>query len=250
MHRVLRLFPWFAVVGFACVGHAAVDAYLKIDGVDGEVTDSKHPKWIQVLSFNQGATSPSATTGRPSFSGFCLLKLTDGSSPVLEQSCARGKYFPAATLELISADAGRARYYQIILSNVVVTGVSASGAAGVDKPAESVCLGFSQIRWTYTEFDATGSPKNDVKAWWDTALNLGGNNVTPVLRVTGTQVSSNSLQLSWPALAGKTYNILSSPVVTGQYQLVQSILAPGDGPMSLPLPMTGNANFFRVQEAP
>jgi len=250
MPRAFKTFWLFIAVGLTCDGQAAVDAYLKIAGIDGEVTEAKHPKWIQVFSISQGAASPSATTSRPSLSELCLLKPVDTSTPVLGQSCAQGKSFPAATLELITVDTTRARFYQIMLSNVVIRSVSGSAAAGGDKPVENVCLGFSQIRWIYTEFDASGSPKNDITAWWDVALNLGGNNVSPVLRVTGTQVSSDSLQLAWPARSGKTYNILASPVVTGTYRLLQSVPAPSDGPISLAMPIMGNANFFRVEETP
>ena len=30
------------------------DFYLKLDGIDGECTDSKHTKWIEVLSYSTG----------------------------------------------------------------------------------------------------------------------------------------------------------------------------------------------------
>jgi len=236
----------------ALTGHAAFDAYLKIEGVDGEATDSKHAKWIEVQSFTHGGTGPAAATGKPSFSGLCFTKFTDKASPALDQSCAQGKSFPSATLELITSDAARVRFYQIILSNVVVTSVSASGAANdaPTKPSESVCLNFAQIFWTYTELDATGLPKNDIKAWWDTALNLGGNNVHPVLRVAGAQLDAANFRLNWPVQAGKTYNILGSAVVTGSYQPVQTFTADSDGVMSQTLPIAGGAKFFIVQEVP
>ena len=32
----------------------AVDMFLKIDGVDGESTDSAHDKWIEILSYSHG----------------------------------------------------------------------------------------------------------------------------------------------------------------------------------------------------
>ncbi len=239
----------FATLAGAFAGQAAVDAYLKIEGVEGEATDSNHINWIPILSFSHGTASASAT-GRPSLSDLCFLKFADRSSPVLEQSCAKGRVFPSATLELITTDASRARFYQILLSNVVVASVSASGSTGDVRPLESVCLGFSQIYWTYTEFDAAGSPKDNIKAWWDLALNIGGNNVNPVLRVAGSQVGADSLQLSWSALAGRTYQILGGGLVTGPYQVVQSVTSSQDGPMSQTLPVSGAARFFILQEAP
>ena len=44
----------------------AFDAFLKIDGIPGESTDSKHKDWIEVLSYSTGITQPtsgSASTG-------------------------------------------------------------------------------------------------------------------------------------------------------------------------------------------
>jgi type VI protein secretion system component Hcp len=71
---------------------------------------------------------------------------TDKASPVLEQKCAQGVVFPSAQLELITTDANRLRFYQITLSNVVVSSVSTSG--GPDKPEESVCLNFFRLQET------------------------------------------------------------------------------------------------------
>lgn len=250
MNSLRRQLHFFACLFAPFTSHAAFDAYLKIEGVEGESTDSKHSKWIEIQSFIHGAATPSATTGRPAFSDLCFTKFTDKSSPALDQSCAQGKVFAFATIELITADANRVRFYQIVLSNVVATSVNAAGNAnGASvRPAESVCLSFAQITWTYTELDARGLPAGDVRAWWDLALNAGGSNVNPILTVTGAQIDANTLRLSWPGNAGKTYNILGSPRVTGPYSIVRSIISPGDGPMSLSLPMTAKANFFQVQE--
>ena len=32
----------------------AFDAFIKIDGIEGESTDGKHPEWIEILSFGSG----------------------------------------------------------------------------------------------------------------------------------------------------------------------------------------------------
>ena len=140
MNYLRRQLPVFACLCAVLTSHAAFDAYLKIEGVEGEATDSKHAKWIGIQSFTHGAATPSATTARPAFSDLCFTKFTDKSSPVLEQSCAQGKVFPSATIELVTADANRARFYQIVLSNVVATSVSAMGNANdaAVKTAESV----------------------------------------------------------------------------------------------------------------
>jgi len=251
MRRSDRTTAFLACLLLTCTGHAAFDAFLKIGDVDGESTDSKHLKWIDIQSFAHGVARPSGT-GAPSFTDLCLQKIMDKSSPLLEQNCAQGKRFPSATLDLITADATRVLFYQIILSNVFVSSISASGAANDSsaKSLENLCLNFSQINWSYTELDANGVPAGDFKAWWDLALRIGDSSVAPAFRVSGSQLDSTTLRLAWPAKAGKTYNILASATVTGSYQVFQTVPATSDGPMSLSLPLAGGANFFRVQEAP
>ena len=36
----------------------AFDTYIKIDTVDGEATQAKHEKWIEIYSFSWGASNP------------------------------------------------------------------------------------------------------------------------------------------------------------------------------------------------
>jgi type VI secretion system secreted protein Hcp len=235
---------------FLPTSQAAVDAYLKIEGVDGESIDSRHRGWIQVHAFQNGVIAPSAGVPKPAFSDLCLEASTDKSMPALKQSCAAGRRFPSATLELITGDANRARFYQILLTNVLVSVANSTANTGQDSPSEVVCLNFEQIYWTYTEFDSAGRPKNDIKAWWDLISNTGGNNVNPILRVSASQVGSNSLQLTWPAVNGKSYSILGSGNVDGGYQSVRSVTATGDGPLTEVLVVGSGAQFFVIQQAP
>ncbi len=71
-----------------------------------------------------------------------------------------------------------------------------------------------------------------------------------VLRVTGVQVEATRFRLTWPGKAGKTPKVLGGDVATGPYQAVQTNTATTDGSLSVALPVTGNAMFFLVEEAP
>ena len=227
-----------------------MDAYLKIEGVNGGATENRHQGWIQVLSFQNGLTPPSASVPRASFSDLCLQTIADKSAPVLKQSCAAGRRFPSATLELINADANRVRFYQIIVSNVLISLSNTSADTGQASPSEFVCLNFGRIFWTYTEFDASGRPKNDIKAWWDLVSNTGGNNIDPILRVNAAQSGTDSLQLTWPAISGRTYSILGSGRVDSGYQSVRSVTAMQDGPMTQSLSVGSGIQFYLIQQAP
>ena len=242
---LLALLPGY----FATSGAAGADAYFKLEGVMGEVLEVNHSNWIKVAVFENTLTRSSNTVPQVLSAGFCLQKTVDKASPALRRGAASGQRFASANLELITTDARRARFYQIVLNNVVIRAVGAQEQDGL-LPVETVCLNFSQIYWTYTEFDAAGAPKNDIKAWWDVVANTAGDSVSPLFRVTATQVDAGTLRLSWPAIHGTTYRILGSGRVDGGYQFVRSVTAASDGLHSETFPIDGRAHFFLVQPVP
>lgn len=83
----------------------AIDAYLQIDGIQGESADAQHPGWIECGSVNwklhqpRSATASTAgghTAERAELPDVTFTKLCDLSSPILAQSCATGKTIPKA----------------------------------------------------------------------------------------------------------------------------------------------------------
>ena len=69
----------------------AFDAFLKIDGVDGESTDDQHKKWIEVLSVSHRMTQQSTGTSgggihsgvRVDHGNLTVVKNVDGAGPDL-----------------------------------------------------------------------------------------------------------------------------------------------------------------------
>ena len=61
------------------------DVFLKVDGVEGESSDSKHKNEIEVLSFSWGVTQ--AITGTVSSSGTFTGQRCD-MSPLSSRSCS------------------------------------------------------------------------------------------------------------------------------------------------------------------
>jgi len=78
----------------------AVDMYMKIEGTDGESTDSKHEKWIEVSSYSHGLSQPISgasgtggrTGGRADFQDFSITKVLDAASTDLNIKCAKGEH--------------------------------------------------------------------------------------------------------------------------------------------------------------
>ncbi|MCP3874696.1 MAG: type VI secretion system tube protein Hcp, partial [Desulfobacteraceae bacterium] len=70
----------------------AYDAFIKIDGIDGESTDDKHHGWIEIIRHGMGVKQTVSTTAssaggasaeRADFSDFSIRKYLDKSSPKL-----------------------------------------------------------------------------------------------------------------------------------------------------------------------
>ena len=141
------------------------DAFLKIEGIDGESTDSKHKDWIEVLSYGWGVTQPtsaastagSATSARASFGDLSITKLLDKSTPKLFLACANGEHLKKVTLELCrAAGEDKAKYMEYIMEEVVVSNVSIGGS-GDELPVESVSFNYGNIKQNYYKTDrATG----------------------------------------------------------------------------------------------
>ena len=84
---------------------AAVDYFLKIDGVEGESQDDKHQNEIQVEEFkweqeNEGSGHAGGGTGagKGKMHDFVLMMRTCKATPKLMLACAEGTPFKSASL--------------------------------------------------------------------------------------------------------------------------------------------------------
>lgn len=88
------------------------DIFLKIDGIEGESKDSKHDKWIDVLTFKHGSIqsvqtgSPDAA-GRGIFEPFVFKHLVDKATPKLQEACMKGSHIKSAEVHFCRAIAGK-----------------------------------------------------------------------------------------------------------------------------------------------
>jgi len=157
---------------------AAVDMFLKMDGVEGESTDKTHGKEIDVLSWSWGASQSGSMAagggggaGKVSMQDLSITKHIDKSSPKLFEALATGKHLKEAKLVLRSAGGSQVEYLVITLSDVLVSGYSTGGSSGDDRPTESISLNFAQIKMSYVEQDTKGSAGAAVEFGWDIKAN-------------------------------------------------------------------------------
>lgn len=158
------------------------DAFLKIDGVQGESTDSKHSNEIEVLSYHwgcsQAVTGTVSSTGnlsgqRVNMDALTVTKQLDKASPLLSQHCAEGKVFPTVTLTLHRAGGNKEKYMEYKLTNALISSVhvggSSQGEGGV--PTEEVGFSFTKIDLTYTKVGLKGTPEGNTMGSWDLSKN-------------------------------------------------------------------------------
>ena len=159
----------------------AADVFLKMTGIQGDSTDSKHKNEIEVLSFSSGVSMPlgsrsfsgSAPNERASLSDLSITKVVDSSSPALFKAVCGGQHIAEAVLSVNRSDGkgGKVEYLKYTLKDVVVSNYQASGSDGSGLPVESFALNYAQIQIAYTVTDQTGAPKGAKMAGWDVALN-------------------------------------------------------------------------------
>lgn len=149
---------------------AAVDYFLKLDGIDGESTDAKCRGCIDIESFSWGTANPSTTgahgtgggggAGKVSVHDISISKISDKSSSDLMQASATGQHIKEAKLVCRKAGGDQQEYLTYELENVLVSSYSTygHGSSSSGRPMESLSLNFTKITFQWT--DASGKAKN------------------------------------------------------------------------------------------
>jgi type VI secretion system secreted protein Hcp len=159
---------------------AGVDYFLKIDGIPGESTDSKHKDEIVLTSFSMGVSNAGTFSsgggggeGKASFHDFNFTHKFDKASPLLMLACASGRHIPRATMTARKSGRGGFEFLFIKMSDVLVTSAQTQ-ASGNDLPAESVSLAFAKIEVDYKEQKTNGSLGATTSFRWNLLENRQG----------------------------------------------------------------------------
>jgi type VI secretion system secreted protein Hcp len=142
----------------------AVNAHLKIDGLDGESATSGFEKQIDVLSWSFGATQTGSMafgggggSGKVSVGDLNITKRFDKASPKLFEALGTGKHIKEAILTLKKAGGDKAvEYLNYKISDILISSVQWGGASDGEYPTEQVSINFAKIEIVYTEQDDKG----------------------------------------------------------------------------------------------
>jgi type VI secretion system secreted protein Hcp len=157
----------------------AYDAFLKIDGIQGDSLDFFHKDEINITSFSWGSSRAGARgagggggDGKVSFQDIHFSKFVDKSSPVLMRSCASGTHYKTALLTLRKAGGDPTAvetgvFYKIVLTDVLISSYQTGGGLqndgtfsplgdGADAPEDQFSLNFGTVNLTVVSQNPTG----------------------------------------------------------------------------------------------
>lgn len=154
---------------------AAVDYFLKIDGIDGESQDHKHSKEIEVQSWSWGesnsgssASGGGAGAGKVSMQDFHFTVNASKASPKLLLACAVGEHIKKAKLTCRKAGKDQQEYLVIDFTDILISSFQTGGSAGSSVlPMDNVSFNYTKIEYEYKPQKADGTLDAGVKVGYD-----------------------------------------------------------------------------------
>jgi type VI secretion system secreted protein Hcp len=158
---------------------AAVDYFLKIDGIDGESTDSKHKGEIDIESWSWGESQTGTHSGgggggagKVHMQDFHFVMRMNKASPKLMLACATGEHIKKAVLTMRKAGKEQQEYAKITMSDLLISSYQTGGSSKGDIiPLEQISLNYSKIEFEYKEQKSDGSLGSPVKTGYDVKAN-------------------------------------------------------------------------------
>jgi type VI secretion system secreted protein Hcp len=144
---------------------AAVDYFIKLDGIKGESTDAKHKDELDIESWSWGETlaRPAGTgsgrgAGKVSMQDFHFVMRMNKASLALMKACATGEHIKEATLTARKAGKGQQEYLTFKLHDVLVSSYQTGGSEGGGVvPTDQVSLNFAKIEIDYKQQKPDGT---------------------------------------------------------------------------------------------
>ncbi|MBN2321346.1 MAG: type VI secretion system tube protein Hcp [Acidobacteria bacterium] len=153
----------------------AVDYFLKLEGIEGESTDSKHTKEIEVLSWSWGENNPASagqSGGKVSIGDFSFVMKVNKASPKLLEACAMGGHIKDALLTCRRAGADEQQeFLKIKMTDCLVASFQTGGASGSEFEADSISLAFAKINYDYRPQKKDGTLDGPISTNWNLKTN-------------------------------------------------------------------------------
>lgn len=141
----------------ASVSHA-LEIFVFIDGVQGEVTEPAHPGWSVVQSATWGhSEAPPGSVVKVQFGRLAVTKVNDSTSAALALAGATGQPFKEVKLEMLTNVGGtKVVTNRLKLAGARIVGYQTSGHDGGSPPIDNISFSFDSITWINFKLDSAG----------------------------------------------------------------------------------------------
>ena len=154
---------------------ALFDAFLKIDGIEGESLQKGHEKEIEIASFSWGESNTGSFagnlgggSGKVSMQDFNYTVPVNKSSPKLFLACATGEHIKSATLTVRKAGKTQQEFLKWKFTDLLISSYHTGGSEGSDVlPLDQVSFNFTKIEVGYAAQKADGSLDAVIPAGYD-----------------------------------------------------------------------------------
>ena len=158
---------------------AAVDYFIKFDGIKGESADAKHKDEIDIESWSWGEThlgrggvGSGAGAGKVSLQDFHFVMSLNRASPGLMKACATGQHIKEATLSARKAGKGQQDYLTFKFYDVLISSFHTGGSESAGThPTDQVSFNFQKVDMEYKPQKADGTFAASVHFKYDLKAN-------------------------------------------------------------------------------
>src|SRR5262245_10141761 len=113
-----------------------LDGFLKIEGIEGECKDARHPRWINISGMSWGVSQEVApapdgalAAGTPEVQSFSFTQPYSRASVGIFQACALGRQIPTMQFEAVLPHGDQPHVFlKILFKDCLVTKVHASSS--------------------------------------------------------------------------------------------------------------------------
>jgi type VI secretion system secreted protein Hcp len=157
---------------------AAVDYFLKIDGVQGESRDAKHKgeidlesfSWAEVNTGSHAAGGGGGGAGKVEIQDLHVVMKMNKASPLLFLACATGQHLKQAILTARKAGKAQLEFLVFKFTDLLVSSYQTGGSTDL-QPTDHLSFNFARIEVEYRPQKPDGSLDLPVKAGWDVKAN-------------------------------------------------------------------------------
>lgn len=159
---------------------AAVDYFLKIEGIEGESGDEKHKNEIELESWSFGESQVGTMShgggggaGKVQMQDFHFVMRINKASPKLFLACATGEHIKKSVLVCRKAGKEQQEFLKVTFSDALISSFQTGGSGDSSVlPMDQISLNFAKIEYEYKPQKADGTLDAVVKAGYDLKKNV------------------------------------------------------------------------------